>query len=1082
MRKYLLVALASLISITAFSQPNVNLKKPNKKPAGTATPGFAYGTVSNMANRKSASVSPYKTFSAPTAVQNQVFSSGDTVKSLIMDDGAPIFFEIEKSTLKSADLKSDVEQFYSFFNSSKAVTGLSEPETELSITSSTIDNLGKTHVKGQQYFKGIKVDGADFYLHLGSQKDIFTGRLYKVNPQIDMTPEISKASALDIVNNDIKNKTVLRGLSTDEKNLLKYDSPAIELSIYKNKLAFAVEIRPNLVEVWRYFVDANTGQVLHSFNNTNSDGPTVSTGVDLGGVTRTLNTYLEAGKYKLYDVAESMYNATANEGMIITLNANNTSTVNLNYSEITSNSINSWNIPASVSAHYNAMTTFKYFKNTFGRNSINGTGGNIISLINVTNEDGSSMDNAFWNGKAAFFGNGQVAFKSLAGALDVTAHEMGHGIISNSANLEYQGQSGAINESFADVFGSMVDRDDWLIGEDITKTSFSPSGALRNMSSPHNLGNSNDNYWQPMHVSEMYSGDGDNGGVHINSGICNYAFYLFATAVTKAKAELIYYRALTTYLTSKSQFIDLRIAVVQSAKDLYGDSAPEVTQANAAFDAVGIQEEAKIDYSQDYPVNPGQEYFFLHNTDPADANSFYRASTAGTVFDPLTTTVSKGKASVTDDGTVATFVSVDNKIRSINTNPADPQEFILSEDTIWDNVCVSKDGTRIAAISTSVDTSIYIYDFGHAQWMKYRLYNPTTSSDGTNAGGVLYADEFEFDHTGEYLVYDAYNSLNSSTGADISYWDIGFMKVWDNATNNFGDGSISKLYGSLPENVSIGDPTFAKNSPYIMAFDYIDNNTNTYKIFGVNLLTGESDLIVTNNTIGYPSYSKNDDKIAYTTYAYDNSGNMDNFEDIAVVNVLPNKISGTGTAVVPIVGAKWPVYFATGSRSLGLAPVAYFTVDNKDGSTPLTVHYQDLSVNAPTSWSWSFPGGTPSNSNLQNPVVEYRTEGVYPVTLTCSNSIGNNSVTKDGYIVVSLGNDIRDFTNSSISYYPNPTKDKLFIKSESDYRLRIFSVTGKLLIDINNQDEVSLAGLQNGIYLLQIETEGKILSDKLIKQ
>jgi len=1081
MRKHLLFAFTLLISFTAFSQPGVNTKSQIKKQSGTINPSFSFKTINNQQSRKSAVNSQYKTL--PTLVQPQISGKNNPVKNLILSAGNPIFFEKDKSTLKSAGTNSEREKFYAFFNSTKAVTKLEDPDSEITIISSDTDDQGKTHVKAQQYFRGIKIDGAEFYLHIGPQSDVFTGRIYKVLQSIDLTPAISESIAIENVNSHIKTKTVLRNLSPEEKKLLKYDSPEIELSIYNNTLTYSVTIRPNLVEVWKYYVDANSGHIIHSFNNTNSDGPFTATGLDLNGVSRTLNTYLEGGAYKLIDAAESMYNASTNEGMIVTLNANNTSTVNLSYSEITSANNNTWNIPASVSAHYNAMTTFKYFKNTFNRNSINGKGGNIISLINVTNEDGTPMDNAFWNGQAAFFGNGDVAFKSLAGALDVTAHEMGHGIISNSANLEYQSQSGAINESFADVFGSMVDRDDWNIGEDITKTSFSPSGSLRNMSNPHNMGSSiNDSYWQPMHVSEMYKGDGDNGGVHINSGICNYAFYLFATAITKAKAEQVFFKALTNYLTSKSQFIDLRLAVVQSAKDLYGDGSPEVTAAKSAFDAVGIQEEAKIDYAQEYPVNPGQEYFLLFNTDPADGNSLYRATTNGSSLNDLSVTKAKAKASVTDDGTTAAFVSTDSKLRSISINPADPQELILSNDAIWDNVTVSKDGKRLAAISNVQDTAIYVYDFVSEVWAKFPLYNPTTSTEGTNAGGVLYADEFEFDHTGEYLVYDAYNSLNSAIGTDISYWDIGFIKVWDNATASFGDGSISKLYGSLPENISIGDPTFAKNSPYIMAFDYIDNNTNSYSIYGVNLLTGVSGLIVTNNTIGYPSYSKNDDKVAFTTYEVLNGSAKDDYEDIAVVSMLPDKITGTGPVTIPITGANYPVYYAAGNRSLELAPVAYFTVDLKSGSSPLSVQFQDLSINAPSSWNWTFQGGSPSTSGLQNPVVVYNSAGVYQVSLKCTNGAGNNTVTKTAYISVSLGNDIKDLNGSMISYYPNPAKDQLFIDSDKAFRVKLFSMTGKLLIDLSNKKEVSLTSLSKGLYILQIETDGKIITDKIIKQ
>ena len=81
----------------------------------------------------------------------------------------------------------------------------------------------------------------------------------------------------------------------------------------------------------------------------------------------------------------------------------------------------------------------------------------------------------------------------------------------------------------------------------------------------------------------------------------------------------------------------------------------------------------------------------------------------------------------------------------------------------------------------------------------FPLYNPTTSHSNTDAGGVLYADAIEFNITGEYLIYDACNILRSSTGEDIYYWDIGFMNVWDNNAGTFGDGTISKLFGSLPE-------------------------------------------------------------------------------------------------------------------------------------------------------------------------------------------------------------------------------------------------------------------------------------------
>ncbi|CAG0908569.1 unnamed protein product, partial [Darwinula stevensoni] len=150
------------------------------------------------------------------------------------------------------------------------------------------------------------------------------------------------------------------------------------------------------------------------------------------------------------------------DGVIWTIDAFNTSPEksNFKYDHVTSTN-NSWSSKTAVSSHYNGGQAFEYFRNVHGRKSINGQGGNIISFVNVADDDGSSMGNAFWNGQAMFYGNGDGAFQPLARGLDVAGHEMSHGVIQSTANLEYQGESGALNESFADVFGVLIDRDDW---------------------------------------------------------------------------------------------------------------------------------------------------------------------------------------------------------------------------------------------------------------------------------------------------------------------------------------------------------------------------------------------------------------------------------------------------------------------------------------------------------------------------------------------------------------------------------------------------------------------------------------------
>ena len=262
-------------------------------------------------------------------------------------------------------------------------------------------------------------------------------------------------------------------------------------------------------------------------------------------------------------------------GVIWTVDAQNGSPQQTNFEIVhVTNTTNNWK-NLEVSAHYNGGEAYEYFRQKFGRNSINGSGGNIISIINVTDQNDNDMDNAFWNGAAIFYGNGDVAFQPLAKGLDVAGHEMSHGVIQNTANLEYVGQSGALNESYADIFGAMIDRDDWQIGEDVVNIAVFPTGTMRDMANPNNGGSSlNDRGWQPKHMNEFQNlpetPEGDNGGVHVNSGIANKAFFNLASSVGKEKAEQIYYKALTDYLVKSSQFVDMRNAAEKAATDLHG--------------------------------------------------------------------------------------------------------------------------------------------------------------------------------------------------------------------------------------------------------------------------------------------------------------------------------------------------------------------------------------------------------------------------------------------------------------------------------------------------------------------------------
>ncbi|MEO6758474.1 MAG: M4 family metallopeptidase, partial [Saprospiraceae bacterium] len=657
-------------------------------------------------------------------------------------------------------------------------------------------------------------------------------------------------------------------------------------------------------------------------NSEFQDGPVTGNGLDLLNVNHTFGAYQIGSQYLLEDASKPMFN-TGNSNMpndpvgaLVTLNAKNTSpsvsqTFDYDFAISTSSTFSD---KTAVSTHWNSNYSFDYYKNTFGRNSIDGVGGNILAFYNVSEDNGSSLENAFWNGEAMWYGNGGSTFKQLARGLDVGGHELTHGVVEKTANLEYQDESGALNESMADVFGSMIDRDDWLIGEDVMQPGQSPTGALRSMQDPHNGSNSNGNFWQPRILSEKYNGNQDNGGVHINSGIPNWAFYKFTTnaAVGKDKAEQVYYKALRDYLVKSSQFVDARIAIIQAATDLYG--AAVATAAADAFTAVGIVgNQPGGNYLGQLQPNPGADFIIC--TDPTFTN-LDLALGNGNVLGTLYNQGLISRPSVTDDGTQVVFVNDNQEIVGIDfnysVNPIQYGTSVLSSDPVWRSVAISKDGRYVAAVTDNTDNRVYIFDlndpFGSSQ--TFFLYNPTYTQ-GQTTGDVQYADVMDFDYSGNYLMYDAYNELKDQTGQTIDYWDISFVKFRENG--QFVDGAnafISKLFSGLPENTSIGNPSFAKNSPYIIAFDYIDEQADQNDIYGANSQTGDYNVIVSDNgELGYPSYSRLDNALLYQGLA----GSATN---LYLSGLNPNKIQAQGAESKLIDNHAWGVWYGNGSRSL----------------------------------------------------------------------------------------------------------------------------------------------------------------------
>lgn len=807
---------------------------------------------------------------------------------------------------------------YEYLDVIKEAMKIKDPESEFSLESVNTDELGMQHFKMQQVFQGIPVWCAEIYLHSSSnQVDLFNGTYYPTPAIQDLDPAISANEAISTVIDDLPGRTTFRQLSAKEKEFLNYEHPEGELVIYHKDrnplnpcLAWHVSVRPNFMEIWDYFIDAETGQIVHFYNSTHYDGDVTASGPDLNGVSRNIHAYLENGTYYLVDISRPMFNPQNFEGVLAIYDAGYTNPANPDFNaSIASSGNNSWS-PTSISAMYNAAVTYEYFRTVNNRNSYNNQGGSLNSIIHVSDENGGGFDNAFWNGAAVFYGDGAQQFDALAGGLDVGAHEFGHAYEGAASNLEYQGQSGAIAESYADIAGSMVERQNWTIGEQVVNPAFYPSGCLRNMADPHNGGSGlSDPGWQPSNTNEMYNGSEDNGGVHINSGIPNNAYYRLATAIGNEKAEKIFWRACFMYNTRSTQFIDLRLNTIQAAKDLFGGNSSEQSAVGTAFDQVGIGNGQGGNYQTELQVNPGQDYILFYDLISNDPNSLYVCSTSGTDFIPLTQTEVNNKPSIVDDGSYALFISSDNKMRSLQLSQS-PVENIIQNESMWHNVAVAKDGTKLSAITIYEDSTIWVYSYQLQQWATFHLYNPTTAEgEGTNT--VVYADAMEWDYSGEYVMYDALSRIENPNGDPIEYWDISFLKVWDNASNNWGSGEIFKLFGSLPAGISVGNPSFSKNSPFIFGFDLLDASDNSVIVGATNVETGDVGQIFMNDGIlGTPNYSKLDDQVIFTVP----DGNS---TTIAIIDMQENKlIPSSENAYALITEAKWGMWFSQGSRPL----------------------------------------------------------------------------------------------------------------------------------------------------------------------
>ncbi|MFK0167588.1 M4 family metallopeptidase [Streptomyces sp. NPDC090306] len=459
------------------------------------------------------------------------------------------------------------------------------------------DADGTTHTRYERTYAGLRVLGGDLVVHT-SASGATEGVTRATNASLDvasLTPAIAASTAEKQALTTAKSAGSAKTAADAAPSKVIWAGSGTPVLAYETVVGgFQDDGTPNQLHV---ITDAATGKKLYEYQ-----GIETGTGKTLYSGTVTLGTYKSGTTYQLYDTTRgghktyNLAHKTSGTGTLFT-DADDVWGTGAASSSTTDQT-------AAADAAYGAQETWDFYKSTFARNGIKNNGVGAYSRVHYS----SGYVNAFWDDSCfcMTYGDGSGNTHPLT-ALDVAGHEMSHGVTSNTAGLNYSGESGGLNEATSDIFGTGVefyannasDPGDYLIGE---KININGNGTpLRYMDKPSKDGASAD-YWS----SSLGSKD-----VHYSSGVANHFFYLLSegsgaktvngvsynsptyngatiTGIGRAKALQIWYKALTQYMTSTTKYTGARTATLSAASALYGSTSTEYATVAAAWTAVNV--------------------------------------------------------------------------------------------------------------------------------------------------------------------------------------------------------------------------------------------------------------------------------------------------------------------------------------------------------------------------------------------------------------------------------------------------------------------------------------------------------------
>lgn len=884
------------------------------------------------------------------------------------------------------------------------------------------DEIGMTHERFSQTYNDIRVEGGEYIVHTKNGVVQTVNGMWFDGISVNTTPALTKDAAVAKAVAHVNASVYKWEVAAEEDHLkaMKQDAsatyyPAGELVIICRNgdiiakdyvLAWKLDIfaAEPMSRQW-IFVDAHTGAIVHTKDRIHHiDVPATGNTMYSGTQNFTCDNF-GSGQYRLRETGRgqgiqtyNLNNATSTAGAVDFTNSSTTWTSTANDDH------------TALDAHWGAEGTYDWYMNEMNRDGLDGNGMLMVSYVHY----GNAYNNAFWNGQEMTYGDGSGSaggFNPLT-AIDVCGHEFTHGVTEFSSNLDYSYESGALNESFSDIFGTAIEHykkpatADFLIGEEIVVT----PGALRSMQNPNAYGDP-DCYTG----TNWYTGTGDNGGVHTNSGVQNFWYYLVSQggsgtndlgdsyAVTGFgwyDAARVAYRNNCYYLVNTSEYMDSRTYSIQAAQDLFGACTPQVIDVTNAWYACGVgpvySATVTAAFSGDILTScsvPTTVNFTNTSTNASDAIWDFGDSSTDTAYNPVHTYTSAGTFNVQliASSACGTNTTIQNSYITINP-PSSPVA----------------NGTQICTPSS---VALNATASGTMNWY-------TQSTGGSPVGtGATYTTP-TLSTTTTYYVENVTPQPPVNAGP---------------ATNSFGTGgqhnntSTQYLEFTVLQNCTLATADVYAGSSGNKTFTLWDNAGNQLNQYTVNVPSTGFNTVTLNIPLTPGSYRIGGTQMnlyrnnSGTSYPYTANGAL-NITGSSAGSAYYYYLYNWTLTLEGCRSPRTPVTVTVGSANIAFNASAYDSVCVETVPFALT-------------------GGSPSGGTYSGPGVSGNTfdpqaagAGTHTITYTYTDSAGcTGSATQQVWVDLCL--DVASGWNSpAMSVYPNP--------AESDFTIEFINTSG----------------------------------------